>query len=357
MSIPSAEYTAHPTTPFGKDARMGVHSVAPLNLEASLDLLSQAITPIEHFFLRNNHPIPVTTPAEWRLTIDGYVERPYTLDYTELLALPAVRMVAFLECYGNGRQRFTEQGQEADGVPWRNGAIGNAEWLGVPVAEVLRRAGIRAGAVQVECRGGAPDFVRGVEADKLLDDALLAYAMNGRSLPEAHGGPVRLVVPGWGGINWVKWIVGLTVLDHESTSPYNQQSYVLIDSDGHIQGKAREVRVKSVIVNPRPSQPIVAGRHAISGMAWSPVGVACVDVSVDGGQQWQAATLLDDLGPRAWRQFRWDWHAAPGEYQLAARATDLAGNVQPIEVPFNQKGYLMNAIEIVPVRVVEQPGG
>jgi DMSO/TMAO reductase YedYZ molybdopterin-dependent catalytic subunit len=330
---------------------MRVHSETPLNLETPLDLLDQAMTPAEHMFLRNNHPIPAIAPAEWALTIDGHVERPYTLGYTELRALPAVRMVAFLECYGNGRQRFAEQGQAAEGVPWRNGAIGNAEWTGVPVAALLERAGIRPGAVQSECRGGAPGFVRGVDVDKLLDDALLAYAMNGQPLPQAHGGPVRLVVPGWGGINWVKWIVGLTVLDHESPSPYNQQSYVLIDQDGNSQGKAREVHVKSVIVNPRSDQPLAAGEHVLRGMAWSPHGVAKVEVSTDGGRHWQAATLLDDLGPRAWRQFRWPWQAAPGDYQLAARATDLAGNVQPFEVPFNQKGYLMNAIEIVPVRV------
>jgi sulfite oxidase len=260
-------------------------------------------------------------------------------------------VAAFLECYGNGRRRFAEQGQLAEGVPWRNGAIGNAEWVGVPVAAVLEQAGVRPGAVHAECRGGARDFARGVEVDKLLDDAILAYAMNGQDLPQAHGGPVRLVVPGWGGINWVKWIMSMTVLDHESLSSYNQQSYVLIDQDGTAQGKAREVRVKSVIVDPRPAGALAAGAQVVRGMAWSPHGVAHVDVSIDGAAHWQMATLLDDLGPRAWRQFLWRWDAAPGDYRLAARATDLAGNVQPIEVPFNQKGYLMNAIEFVPVRV------
>jgi DMSO/TMAO reductase YedYZ molybdopterin-dependent catalytic subunit len=341
------------TAQFGKDSRMQVHSIAPFNLESSLDLLADAITPIEHFFLRNNHAIPTLAPAEWALTIDGHVEQPFTLSYAELRELPAVSNVAFLECYGNGRKRFAEQGRPAEGLPWRNGAIGNAEWTGVPVAWLLERAGVQRGAVQVECHaGGDHEFVRGVEVAKLLDDAILAYAMNGQDLPIAHGGPVRLVVPGWGGINWVKWIVGMTVLDHESPSPYNQQSYVLLDQGGSAQAKAREVRVKSVIADPRPADGLGAGAQVVRGMAWSPHGVAHVEVSTDGGEHWQPARLLDDLGPRAWRQFTWIWDAAPGDYLLASRATDLAGNVQPIDVPFNQKGYLMNAIEFVPVQVV-----
>jgi DMSO/TMAO reductase YedYZ molybdopterin-dependent catalytic subunit len=337
---------------FGKHRRMQIHSVAPFNLESSLDLLADAITPIEHFFVRSNHAIPTLAPAEWALTIDGHVERPFTLSYAELRELPAVSTVAFLECYGNGRRRFAEQGHPAEGLPWRNGAIGNAEWTGVPVAWLLERAGVRSNAVQVECRaGGDHAFARGVEVAKLLDDAILAYAMNGQDLPVAHGGPVRLVVPGWGGINWVKWIVGLTVLDHESSSPYNQQSYVLIDQHGNAQTKAREVRVKSVIADPRPERALAAGQHQVRGMAWSPHGVAHVEVSTDGGAHWQPAGLLDDLGPRSWRQFTWTWDATPGDYLLASRATDLAGNIQPAEVAFNQKGYLMNAIETLPVRV------
>jgi DMSO/TMAO reductase YedYZ molybdopterin-dependent catalytic subunit len=340
------------TKQFGKDARMLIHSAAPINLEAPLALLADAITPYERFFMRNNSVIPTIAPAEWRLTIDGRVEHPYTLTYTELRQLPATRVVAFLECYGNGRQRFAEQGQPAEGLAWRHGAIGNAEWTGVPVAQLLERAGVQHGAVQVECRaGGDHEFVRGVEVAKLLDDAILAYTMNGQDLPIAHGGPVRLIVPGWGGINWVKWIVGMTVLNRESRSSYNQQSYVLIDQEGRVQGKAREVRVKSMIADPRPVRALAAGQHQVRGMAWSPHGVAHVEVSADGGAHWRPATLLDDLGPCSWRQFIWHWEAAAGEHLLASRATDLAGNIQPADVPFNQKGYLMNAIETVPVSV------
>src|SRR4051794_16605626 len=120
---------------FEKDTRMLMHSAAPTNLETPLAMLADAITPHERFFMRNNAVIPMIAPAEWRLTIDGMVERPYTLTYAELRGLPATRLLAFLECYGNGRQRFAEQGQPAEGLPWRDGAIGNTEWIGVPVAQ------------------------------------------------------------------------------------------------------------------------------------------------------------------------------------------------------------------------------
>jgi DMSO/TMAO reductase YedYZ molybdopterin-dependent catalytic subunit len=340
-------------TQFGKDPRMCIQEHEPINLETPLAALDTALTPREVFFMRNNHAPAQIAPANWSLTIDGHVARPYTLSYAELRELPAKRFVAFLECYGNSRRRFAELGQPAEGLPWGNGAVANAEWTGVSAALLLQQAGVRPGAIQAECRsGGDNDFVRGVEVAKLLDDAILAYAMNGEPLPEEHGGPVRLVVPGWGGINWVKWIIGMTVLDHESPSPYNQQSYVLIDQDGRLRGKAREIPIKSIITSPQAHSIISAGVQLVQGFAWSSHGVEHVEVSADGGRSWQPATLLEDLGPRAWRQFTWRWEAPPGDHQLAARAIDLAGNIQPATVEFNRKGYLMNAIEWVAVRVI-----
>jgi hypothetical protein len=143
----------------------------------------------------------------------------------------------------------------------------------------------------------------------------------------------------------------MSVLDHESPSPYNQQSYVLIDQEGQVQGKAREVYVKSAIVDPQLGQSLAAGMHLVRGMAWSSHGIARVEVSADGGAHWHTATLLDDQGPHAWRHFVCPWTAAPGQHMLAARATDCAGNIQPTQVAFNQKGYLMNAIDHMAVMV------
>jgi DMSO/TMAO reductase YedYZ molybdopterin-dependent catalytic subunit len=339
----------------GKDERMHVRSTTPLNIETAVDALDSPITPVQLFFVRNNQPCPEFNPADWRLVIDGHVEQPYSLTYADLRRMEPVTYTAVLECCGNSRSRFAETGREAEGIPWGNGAIGNAVWEGIPVRPLLEAAGVRPGAVQVDCTGGAPECItRGVDVEKLLDDAILAYAMNGRPLQPVHGRPVRLVVPGWGGINWIKWITRMRVLPHESESPYNQQRYIVVDEHGQTTTKVRRIRVKSLIANIAPGALLLPGAHAIQGFAWSAGrSIARVEVSVDGGTTWQSARLLDETDPRAWRQFEWVWDAQPGEHVLAVRATDSAGDQQPATVPFNQQGYLMNAIERVPVQVVE----
>lgn len=337
----------------GKDARLIVQSTAPLNIETDLAALEGAITPYPLFFVRNNDTLPSITAEAWSLTIDGLVERPFTIGYDDLRRMPATSYVAVLECSGNSRTRFAEYGPLPEGTPWCNGAVGNAEWVGVPVRLLLERAGVSPDALQAECIGADADrTTRGVEIAKLLDDAILAYAMNGELLPQVHGGPVRLIVPGWGGINSIKWIVGLRVIAGESESKYNQQKYILVDEHGAIVSKVRELAVKSIISNISDAARLQRGPQIVRGFAWSPDGgVARVEVSTDGGATWHVARLLADLGPRAWRQWEWTWDAGPGEYALAARAIDAAGNVQPETVPYNQQGYLMHAIDYVPVCV------
>ena len=337
-----------------KDSRLIVRATEPLNIETPLETLEGTITPLPLFFVRNNDTIPEIAPEDWELRIDGLVEQPYTLSYAELRALPSVSYVAVLQCCGNGRARFADGVREAEGLQWEDGAVGNAEWVGVPARLVLDRAGVKACAVQVECIGGDEQrTTRGVEVAKLRDDAILAYAMNGQPLSRLHGGPVRLIVPGWGGINAIKWLVGMRVLDCESESVYNQQKYIMLNEDGELEGKVRELIVNSVISNLSPGMQLQPGPQVIRGFAWSPNGgVERVDLSTDGGVTWQPARLLCDLGPHSWRQFEWIWEAKPGSYTIAARATDASGQTQPERVPFNHHGYLMNAIVKVPIEIV-----
>jgi DMSO/TMAO reductase YedYZ molybdopterin-dependent catalytic subunit len=338
----------------GKDSRLIVRSTEPLNLETPLAALEGAITPLPLFFVRNNDTIPLIEPSEWELRIDGLVERPYTLSYAELRKLPSVSYVAVLQCCGNSRARFADGQRQAEGLQWEDGAVGNAEWVGVPVRLLLDRAGVNPCALQVECIGGDEQrTTRGVEVAKLREDAILAYAMNGQPLSQLHGGPVRLIVPGWGGINAIKWIVGMRVLDCESESVYNQQKYVMLNEHGELEGKVRELIVNSLISNLSPGAKLQPGPQVVRGFAWSSNGsVERVDVSADGGKTWQAARLLADLGPYSWRQFEWIWEATPGNHVIAARATDRTGQTQPEHVPFNHHGYLMNAIVNIPVEVV-----
>jgi DMSO/TMAO reductase YedYZ molybdopterin-dependent catalytic subunit len=337
----------------GKDQRLSVLTREPLNVETPLDMLDTPLTPVERMFMRNHHTMLRGDPARWSLCIDGLVRRPVTINLQELLALPRSTYVAVLECSGNGRSAFAEAGLAAEGLPWGQGAVACAEWTGVPVALLLERAGVKATALQAECAGGGPEpFVRGVEIAKLIEDAMLAYAVNGRPLAASHGGPVRLVVPGWGGVNWVKWITAMRLISHESRSEQNQDHYVLYDADGRTTGKVRELLVKSIITGPAVGTALSRGAAEVRGWAWSAgKGVARVEVSADDGASWHEAELGADMGPRAWRGFRWAWRATPGRHTLLARATDRAGATQPLSVPHNTRGYLNNAVHRVAVTV------
>lgn len=327
-----------------KDSRLVFHEVQPPNSETPLALLRGGITPLPLFFTRNNFEVPpAKDPATFRLKIDGLVARPLELDLARLEALPSRRLVAVLECTGNSRSRFAATGPAAEGVPWGEGAIANTEWKGVPCHLLLEEAGAFPGALQAECRGAG--LVRGVDLTKLLADGLFAYEMNGEKLSHLHGGPVRLVVPGWGGINWVKWLERLTLIDHESASSYNRDSYVIWGPDGEDRGRATEMPLKSVFTSPAEGSRLEAGKIALRGLAWSPgIPLEKVEVSLDGGQTWEAASFRgEDQGPYAWREFTLEKTLPPGHHQLLCRATDHEGRQQPATVPFNRKGYLMNA--------------
>ena len=335
-----------------KDPRLVFHEQDPPNSETPLELLHAGPTPLPLFFTRNNFPVPPPLdPGGWRLTIDGLVDEKIEIGLAELEKLPRHRLFSVLECTGNSRSRFASQGGEAEGVPWGEGAIAGAEWAGVRVAELFAKAGVQKTALQAECRGAG--LVRGVEVAKLWQDALLAVEMNGAPLPHLHGGPARLVVPGWGGINWVKWIEKMTLIDHESTSSYNQNSYVLWDRSGKSFGKATEMPIKSLLTRPLTGARLAAGTIAIGGLAWSPgIELVQVEISCDGGATWEEARFEgENRGPYAWREFRLDKNLASGHYQLACRATDRRGISQPAEVPWNSKGYLMNAWHRVAIEV------
>lgn len=327
-----------------KDSRLLVHENPPPNSETPIELLEAGETPLPLFFTRNNFPVPPEiSPDLWRLEIDGLVESPLSLGFDELRRLPLHKVVSVLECTGNGRGRFTAAGGKAEGLPWGEGAVGNAEWVGVPVRHVFAQAGLRPQVLQAECRGGG--LVRGVEVDKLERDGLFAFEMNGQPLSHLHGGPVRLVVPGWGGINWIKWIERMTLLDHESPSSFNQDSYVIWAADGGARGKATEMPVKSIFTAPRNGEKLGSRTVDVAGLAWSPgIPLAKVEISFDGGASWEEAAFHGkDQGPFAWREFRLEKELPAGAYELACRATDAQGNSQPPQVEWNRKGYLMNA--------------
>jgi DMSO/TMAO reductase YedYZ molybdopterin-dependent catalytic subunit len=335
---------------FGLDERLIQYD--PFNYGSPLEALDGAfLTPNELFYIRNNGPVPDIDPATWRLTIDGLVDTPLELSLDDLKARNVVTITSFLECSGNSRSFYEPN---ASGTQWGNTAIGNAEWTGTPLAPILQEAGIQDGAVEIVCQGG--DFAemqRGLPlSDALAPDTMLVWEMNGEALPKVHGGPVRLFVPGWGGIASTKWVVGVEVIDHVFQGRLNTESYTVIDEFDKRIRPVREMPPKAVIATPVEGSELASGEQTLTGYAWSGyAGIVTVEVSTDGGETWNEAEIVEEAGPLAWVKFEATWDASPGETTLSARATDELHMTQPATVPWNAKGYYYNAVFEVPVTV------
>ena len=318
------------------------------------------LTPVGQFFIRNHTPTPNLDVHSWRLSVEGPgVERPLTLTYDELLRMPTRSVICYVECAGNGRGFYKEvQDKPAKGTPWRLGAYGIAEWTGVPLAEVLRRAGLKQSAVDVMPTGlDTRRIERPMSVAKALEeDTLLAYAMNGDVLPPDHGFPLRAIVPGWVGIANIKWVGRIFVSESPIFVEKNTTDYVLIGPDFSERPPAKGPiltlqTVKSAITLPWPAT-LTAGAQLIRGFAWSPYGkITRVEYSLDGGARWRQATLREPNLARA--GVRWDfaWEATPGEYTIITRATDEQGYSQPDSVPWNELGYEYWAVVRHPVKV------
>lgn len=337
----------------GKDERLIVNGTT--TFETPLELVDGLLTPNELFFIRSNGPVSVDIdPAAWRLSVSGLVDQELELSLADLRAMPTRTITAFLECSGNSRGRFGSDPAQVEGTQWGNGAIGNAEWTGVSVVEILNQAGVQEGAVDLVSQGGDfEEMRRGLPLEIALDpDVMLVWQMNGEDLPKPNGGPVRLLVPGWGGIASTKWIVGLEVIDRPFDGAFNVESYVIINEDGTVTAPVTTMPVKSVITSPAPNASVSAGSQTISGFAWSGLaGIATVEVSTDGGANWTEASIVEEAGPLSWMRFEHTWDATAGDAVLSSRATDQRALQQPAEAAWNAKGYLMNAIYEVPVTV------
>ncbi|MGH2616449.1 MAG: sulfite oxidase [Thermomicrobiales bacterium] len=335
----------------GKDSRHtpygGANFGTPLGL---IDPPDGRLVPNDRFFVRSNGPVPVLDASSWRLNVSGRVRQPLSLSLAELQQLPPRRLEAFLECAGNGRTRFDPV---PPGTPWRNDAVGNAVWEGVSLVDVLDLAGIESDVVDIVTQGGDfPEMRRGLPLAVARDpEALVVWRMNDEPLPVAHGGPVRLLVPGWAGIASTKWLIGLEAIDRGFDGFWNVDNYVIWDARGDPLRPVAEMPPKSLIVTPIDGDVVPAGATTIAGWAWSGFGrVATVEVSTDAGQSWCPAMLRESTR-RGWRRWERSWPATPGVHRVLARATDERRLRQPAAAPWNAKGYLMNAIQEIAVRV------
>ncbi len=338
------------------DAGLLVHRAHPLNGETSIAaLLGGVVMPNAHFYVRNHFAIPALDPATWRLRVAGRVERPLRLALHELRQLPSQTVVVTLECAGNGRFLLDPP---TPGEQWRHGAVSTAEWTGVPLGEILDRAGLDRQARELVFRGAdsgpvdgrsAPiTFERSLSVDVARDaGALVAYAMNGDQIPVPHGFPVRLVVPDWYGVASVKWLTEIEAVDQPFAGYYQADKYNYEwERDGASEREPVTLqRVRSLITDPSPDAPVAPGELAIRGVAWSGGGpIDRVDVSIDGGP-WQAAKLVGDRHRHSWQ---W-WELITrldrsGPVTIRSRATDLSGRSQPERAEWNRNGYGNNSI-------------
>ena len=332
-----------------------------------LEALSYDLTPAGLHYLLIHYDIPVVDPTGWRLSVGGRVGRELSLSLDELRSRPPVTLAVTMECAGNGRAKLSPRPLSQ---PWLLEAVGTAEWTGTPLRGLLEEAGVDGDAVEVLFRG----LDRGVEggeeqqyerslslADALGEEVLLAYAMNGRPLPPQHGFPLRLVVPGWYGMTSVKWLESITVLDRPFEGYQQARGYRMRQTPDE-QGEALSRMVpRSLMVPPgipdfaTRERRLQAGPSTVRGRAWSGYGpIERVEVSADGGRSWSDARLDPQASRWSWCSWEWDWEPRdPGAYELCCRAADDAGNVQPLEAPWNLGGYANNEVHRVAVTVTE----
>ncbi len=293
--------------------------------------LTGTITPSDLHFQRHHNGIAVIDPAKYSLSVHGLVDRPVRFTLQELKRFPAVTRVHFIECSGNGRAAY--RAPEPDMTPQMiDGLTSNSEWTGVPVATLLREAGVqRAGSWVLAEGGDAAVLSRSVPMAKMLDDAFVAYAQNGEPVRMANGYPARLILPGYEGNMNIKWLRRLKVIDQPNMSRDETAKYTDPLPDGTSRQFSFAMDAKSIITSPaHPERLSGAGWWPVTGIAWTGRGtIRGVDVSTDGGRTWTAAELVSPLYPHAHTRFQyvWKWDGRPAV--LMSRAVDETGYVQP----------------------------
>ncbi len=339
------------------------------NHSMPLEALCYEITPVGLHYLLIHFDIPMLDANDFALSIGGHVRNQLRLTLDELRSRPVTTLAVTLECAGNGRALTSPRPMSQ---PWLSEAVGTAEWTGTPLRQVLDEAGVKEGATDVVFTGHDRGVQGGIEqlyerslplADATRDEVLLVYAINGGPLPPQHGFPLRLIVPGWYGMTHVKWLRSITVTDRPFVGYQQATAYHYRKTDGDSGVPVSRMLPRALMVPPgvpdfmsrvRFLEPSV---QLIEGRAWSGQGqIVRVEFSHDSGDSWSEASLDAAPSAYAWRRWTYRWDATRlGEYELCARATDAAGNVQPVGQDWNLEGVQNNSVHRVRV-VVGNPG-
>ena len=343
----------------------------PPQLETPMAYFDRAITPNDAFFVRYHvSPIPTSVDLDqWRLEVKGHIDRPLSLAMADLKKFPRASVTAVNQCSGNSRGRFSPR---VLGGQWGDGAMGNAVWTGARLADVLKAAGVRQGALDVTFDGldkpafpSVPDFVKALDFQRVLNDpdVIVAYEMNGARLPMLNGFPARLVVPGWYATYWVKNLSEITVLTDRFEKFWMKPGYRIPDTPcGCVEpGTApkntvpiHRMTVRSFIASPASGSRVAAGQPVtLKGIAFDGgYGIREILISDDAGASWHRATLGQDLGRYSFREWSATWRPrAPGIGRVMVRAVNAIGESQAHEPLWNPAGYLRNVIEQISLEV------
>ncbi len=333
----------------------------PYNAETPLSALLKAVTPLDLIYVRNHFEVPQLDAIKWSLAVNGAVMSPSSISYAEIQELPAKNLTVALECAGNGRKIMDPVPK---GIAWGYGAVSIVEFTGTPVSNVLRKAGIADGVVEVAFHGAdrgevepsrIEHYVRSLPLGVALNsDTLLVWKINGQPLSPQHGFPVRLVVPGWYGMASVKWLRQITALTEPYSGFFQNEDYVYLDEEGTPQGDpVRRVRARSLIISPGDGAILSNRVVRVVGIAWSGHGaISQVEVSTDGGVRWWAAELDPPTSPFGVQEWRYEWTPElPGTCGLVSRTTDSLGNSQPALQRWNRLGYGNNGPQAIVVSV------
>lgn len=300
--------------------------------------LDGTITPQGCAFERHHSGAIELRKEDYRLMINGLVDTPLVFTYGDLERFPRENRVYFCECAANSGMEWA--GAQLNGAQFTHGMIHNMEYSGVPLRTLLEEAGVSPAGKWVYVEGAdASSNGRSIPLEKAMDDVLVAFKANGEALRKEHGYPVRLVVPGWEGNLWIKWLRRVEVMDQPVESREETSKYTDTLADGTSRKWTWEMDAKSVITSPSPQAPVTHGKGplVITGLAWSGRGeITGVDVSLDGGKNWQQARLAAPGADKALARFYLDINWDGSEMLLQSRARDASGYVQPTKAQLRE---------------------
>jgi DMSO/TMAO reductase YedYZ molybdopterin-dependent catalytic subunit len=362
--------TEHRSGPTARPVGLVIRQKDPNNLEMPFDQLGDFITPTELFYIRSHFPTPELDPLAYRLSIGGAVRRPLQLSYADVRAMPSRTCIATLECAGNSRVFLVPP---VPGAQWELGAVGNAEWTGVPLGALLENAGLADDACEIVLEGadrGIPkeepkppraiSYARSISRIRAMQsDVLIAYQMNGRDLTPDHGYPLRAIVPGHYGMASVKWLTNIDAVTQPFQGYWQTSDYAYWDDSAGtpVRRPLAEMKLKSQIARPRVYERLEPNRpYTIFGAAWAgSTDVSEIWISLDGGTSWVQGDFLDPVNRNTWRRWKYDWitPARPGRCTLLARARGADQRTQPDRHDPNFGSYVID--QPLPIEVFVDP--